>query len=84
MDDSELATRRGLPNHQALDINIHDLAQKTNLLFFALKSAKDPRPAAENVFAAQFNFEKFLNRHLSDEEELVVPIILEYGGPQWG
>ena len=71
-------------DHQALDKNIHDLAQKTNALMADLLSTNDPRPAAETILDAQNTIEKFLKRHLEDEEELVVPIILEYGGPQWG
>jgi len=71
-------------DHQALDKNIHDLAQKTNALSEALQSQKDPRPAAQIVLETQQNFEKFLDRHLVDEEELIVPIILEYGSPEIG
>jgi iron-sulfur cluster repair protein YtfE (RIC family) len=71
-------------DHQALDKNIHDLAQKTKLLLSVINSANDPRHAAEEVFNAQNNFGKFLNRHLCDEEELIVPIILKYGGSEWG
>jgi hypothetical protein len=30
------------------------------------------------LFDTHVNFEKFLHRHLTDEEEIIVPLILEY------
>ena len=71
-------------DHHALDKIIDDLAQKTNELILAQQLTKDPRPAAEAVLATQQKLEKFLHRHLSDEEELIVPIILEYGSLHLG
>lgn len=66
-------------DHHALDRNIHDLAQKTNDLLMALQSGTDIRPTAQIVLDTQSNFKTFLNRHLTDEEEIIVPVILEYG-----
>jgi hemerythrin-like domain-containing protein len=68
-------------DHQVLDKNIHDLANKTNELLTSLQTGQDIQQSAEHLIITQKKFENFLNRHLSDEEELVVPIILEYGGP---
>ncbi len=70
-------------DHQALDKNIHNLAQKSNNLLNALQSGKNVLQSAEQVLETQISFEKFLDRHLVDEEELIIPIILEYGGPEF-
>ncbi len=34
--------------------------------------------AADNLQKVLGRFERFIDRHLTDEEELIVPIILEY------
>ena len=70
-------------DHQVLDKNIHDLAGITNQLLSSLQSGRDIQKSAEHLFVTQENFEKFLDRHLSDEEELIIPIILEYGSPEF-
>ncbi|MCF6321599.1 MAG: hemerythrin domain-containing protein [Rhizobiaceae bacterium] len=68
-------------DHHVLDKQIDLLAGETNHLLSVLKSDKDPRAAADAVLNTQIKFEKFLNQHLVDEEELIVPILLEYGPP---
>ena len=70
-------------DHQALDKNIEDLASKTNQLLTALQSGRNIQQSAERLLQTQAKFDGFLDRHLSDEEELVIPIILEYGGPEF-
>ncbi|MCP4183147.1 MAG: hemerythrin domain-containing protein [Hyphomicrobiales bacterium] len=69
-------------DHQQLDKNIHNLAKITNELLTSLQTNQNIHQSVENLLIAQKKFEIFLDRHLSDEEELVVPIILEYGGPE--
>ncbi len=70
-------------DHQALDKHIHNLAQISNNLLTALQSGKNILQSAEQVLETQISFEIFLDRHLVDEEELIIPIILEYGGPEF-
>ena len=65
-------------DHRALEGHIHSLAEKTNAVLTDLNAARDARLAADVLLKAQRDFEVFLNRHLSDEEELVVPLVLEY------
>lgn len=71
-------------DHQALESHIQGLAEKTNSVLTALKQDNDARAPAEMLLHEQTGFEKFLQRHLEDEEELVVPIILQYGPPELG
>jgi iron-sulfur cluster repair protein YtfE (RIC family) len=62
-------------DHHALDAGLHGLADRTNAV---LRS-----PAAVPAEALRVDlvrFEALLDRHLIDEEELVVPMILEYAG----
>ena len=70
-------------DHQVLDKNIHDLAGKTNELLSALQTGQAVQQTAEQLLISQRTFDNFLHRHLTDEEELVIPIILEYGGPEF-
>jgi hemerythrin-like domain-containing protein len=67
-------------DHQALDVHIHDLAGTTNAMLRALQAGQG-RTEAGRVTDLLGTFEAFLDRHLTDEEELVVPVILQYGSP---
>lgn len=64
-------------DHQVLDRHIHGLAHTTNAALRALQS-----DAAGNEAAALrgdlIGFQRFLNRHLNDEEDLVIPAILHF------
>ncbi|NQW15199.1 MAG: hemerythrin domain-containing protein [Rhodobacter sp.] len=68
-------------DHKALDGHINGLAERTNAVLAALNQGQAAKTEADALLTAQQAFERFLNRHLSDEEELVVPLILEYGPP---
>ncbi len=70
-------------DHEDLVGHIHLLAEKTNLLVEAITLDQPAEQAADALIAAQTGFSQFLNRHLEDEEELVVPVILEYGHPEF-
>jgi iron-sulfur cluster repair protein YtfE (RIC family) len=63
-------------DHHALDPLLHGLADKTNAVLQALPQA-NREMGALNVDLARFS--RFLDRHLTDEEEIVVPVILEHG-----
>lgn len=64
-------------DHHALDAYLHALADSTNRLLRA-----EPIRLRDRAGALQGEldrFTRFLDRHLVDEEELVVPIILKNG-----
>lgn len=64
-------------DHHALDAHIHGLAEATNAVLADIKSGNPGEAGA--LFDVQRAFERFLDRHLADEEEIVVPVLLEYG-----
>ncbi len=66
-------------DHHALDGHIHALAERSNAVLTLLKAGQDEKKAVDLLAAAQRDFRRFLNRHLEDEEEIIVPVILEYG-----
>jgi iron-sulfur cluster repair protein YtfE (RIC family) len=66
-------------DHHALDGHIHALAATTNAVLHRIAAGEDDEREARDLLAAQTDFRKFLHRHLEDEEDLVVPVILEYG-----
>lgn len=66
-------------DHHALDGHIHALAEATNAVLRPLSHGHDVSQAAGALLEAQGAFRHMLSRHLEDEEEIVVPLILEYG-----
>lgn len=66
-------------DHHALDQHLHDLTERTNAVLQAIVAGKDAPVGA--FHATTLDFARFLDRHLSDEEDIVVPIILEHGEP---
>ena len=64
-------------DHHALDGHLNDLADGTNAMLRGL-SGPDPKAGAGSLDARLSAFGVFLNRHLTDEEDLVVPVILTY------
>lgn len=62
-------------DHHALDGHIHGLAEVTNAMLPALQGGGG-QPAVGQVRAHARQFERFIDRHLTDEEDLVVPTIL--------
>lgn len=67
-------------DHHALDAHLHALAADTNAALRAVMDAsEDPaRVAAGTLHARLGRFSGFLDRHLIDEEELVIPVILHH------
>jgi hypothetical protein len=53
------------------------MAETTNAFLQRLGEA-DERDRGADLGAALLRFESFLDRHLTDEEDLVVPVILTY------
>lgn len=66
-------------DHHTLDGHIHGLAEATNKVLGALKSGAPVQDHLGRLEQAQSAFRRFLDRHLADEEEIIVPLILEYG-----
>ncbi|OWU85154.1 hypothetical protein ATO6_08925 [Oceanicola sp. 22II-s10i] len=66
-------------DHHALDGHIHALAEGTNAVLGLIAERRDEKDEVARLLAAQRDFRRFLDRHLEDEEELIVPVILEYG-----
>ena len=66
-------------DHHALDGHIHALAESTNAVLRKIAAGEDDEKEAVTLLEAQRAFRNFLHRHLDDEEDLVVPVILEYG-----
>ncbi|MWB77840.1 hemerythrin domain-containing protein [Pseudooceanicola sp. 216_PA32_1] len=66
-------------DHHALDGHIHGLAEASNAVLKRLAAGEDEKVAADLLLRHQRDFKVFLNRHLEDEEEIIVPVILEYG-----
>ncbi|RVV99988.1 hemerythrin domain-containing protein [Mesobaculum littorinae] len=64
-------------DHHALDGHIHDMAETTNRFLQSVGGA-DERETAGRLETALDGFNGFLTRHLDDEEDLVVPVILKF------
>lgn len=66
-------------DHHALDAHLHALADDTNAVLQKLQERDKADMQAETYRKTLTRFETFLDRHLCDEEEVVVPVILEHG-----
>ena len=66
-------------DHHALDGHLHSLTGDTNTLLRAINEGREATDAAGALETRLGGFEQFLDRHLTDEEELVVPVILHHG-----
>ncbi len=64
-------------DHDALGTHIHSLADTANHFLQRLDQS-DVRDAVGKLDGALGEFEQFLDRHLCDEEDLVVSVILTY------
>lgn len=68
-------------DHHAIDADLNDFVASANALLGQIHTTTDLRPKAE-VFLDQLRtLDRLLNRHLTDEEDLVVPVVLKYGAP---
>lgn len=65
-------------DHEALNAHLYDAAASARHLSEAMAAGGDLRPALEAHRKLSLSFERFLNRHLLDEEDLIVPIVLEH------
>jgi hypothetical protein len=67
-------------DHHDLDGGLHELAERANAVLRALDDPTGGHDAAGRLLGALEGFSTFLDRHLTDEEDLIVPVILEYRG----
>ncbi len=65
-------------DHHALDAQLQGLAEGTNAYLRALVEGAGSHDAAGAFEARLQGFERLLDRHLVDEEDLVVPVILHH------
>jgi iron-sulfur cluster repair protein YtfE (RIC family) len=65
-------------DHHTLDAELHALTEATNTYLRALTNDPRARDAAGAFEARMVAFERLLDRHLTDEEDLVVPVILHH------
>ncbi len=64
-------------DHHALDDHLHRLASNAQAAIDAA-TGQGGRDAVGALHARLAGFERFLDRHLTDEEDLVVPVILHH------
>jgi len=67
-------------DHHLLDARLNAFAEAANAGLGAISEGKDAKTAIAPFETALIGLEGLLDRHLTDEEELVVPVVLKYGG----
>lgn len=65
-------------DHHMLDAELQALCEAANAHLRNLAQGQDASGSAGAMLARLNGFEQFLNRHLLDEEDLVVPVILHH------
>ena len=65
-------------DHHELDGQLHSFTDAANLVIKP-SSAMNIVTVTEQFHEVLSSFDQFLDRHLVDEEELIVPVILKYG-----
>ncbi len=65
-------------DHHALDAAIHDLAGAANAVLAGIQGGDAATAEAGALLGRLSAFGRLLDRHLVDEEELVVPVILDH------
>lgn len=68
-------------DHHALDRHLSDFVEKANTTLKSLQNPTPMRNAAGGLHDQLDLLSRLLDRHLTDEEELIVPIILVHGSP---
>ena len=66
-------------DHDSLHAFIEDSAKNTSDMLQALSDSADLKKEVARLAQFQARFEKALNRHLDDEEDIVIPVMLEHG-----
>jgi iron-sulfur cluster repair protein YtfE (RIC family) len=71
-------------DHHALDARLQGFVDAANPVLAALDRPEGLRAEANRFAEELARLERLLDRHLVDEEELVVPVILRYGAASLG
>ena len=64
-------------DHEALDGEIHALAEAVDRVLAAVRDGRPADTGAGALDTRLGQFGRLIDRHLTDEEELVVPVILD-------
>ena len=65
-------------DHKALDGHLSRFADEANAVLGAVGEGADWRPQLDEFRQGLGRFHVFLNRHLIDEEDLIVPVLLKH------
>ena len=65
-------------DYEELHFHINEFGAKTNVVLLKGQNKDQAKDNKNYLFDTHVNFEKFLHRHLTDEEEIIVPLILEH------
>ena len=65
-------------DHHAIDGHLQSFTEDANGVLVAISEGQDHRPAMDRLMSRLGQTEGMLNRHLTDEEELVVPVLLKH------
>ena len=68
-------------DHHALDSHLGTFAEDGNAAIASLRGTELEEKPVMALLHRLKDFDRFLNRHLTDEEELVVPVLLRYEPP---
>lgn len=69
-------------DHHALDGHLNGFVEAANSAIKGLSA--DPKVAGEAFLSSVERLDSLLRRHLDDEEDLIVPVILKYGTDELG
>ncbi|MFN3226485.1 MAG: hemerythrin domain-containing protein [Hyphomicrobiales bacterium] len=68
-------------DHHALDGLINEFIEESNVVLEGLLEGKDARDLVDRYQPTLHRFNTLIERHLFDEEDIIVPVLLEYGDP---
>jgi hypothetical protein len=71
-------------DHALIHQSLVDLVERAKAMLAALADPGDPRAAVDAYAAAGETLVRLLHQHLADEEEIVIPALLEHGETSLG
>ncbi len=69
-------------DHHAIDGHLNLFVEQANAVLQQAEDREKMVPVADTFLKQLRGLERLLDRHLTDEEELVVPVVLKYGAPE--
>jgi len=69
-------------DHQTLDARLTDFTTSANSVLQGIAAGQRVHDATGQLHDNLLQLEGLLDRHLTDEEDLIVPVILRYGAPE--